>query len=66
MVKRPDKLLQGMKEICAYVNRSETTVLSWIRNLEFPASKLNGGIWESDKEAIDKWRKEQIEKNYEK
>jgi hypothetical protein len=48
-----------MKAICDYVKRSESTVLDWIRNWNFPAQKI-GGIWESDRELIDQWRKEQI------
>jgi len=60
MVKRSSTALQGMKEIGAYVNRSEATVLDWIRNLDFPANKMDGGIWESDKTAIDDWRRKMI------
>lgn len=56
MVKRSDNCLQGMKEICSYVNRSEATVINWIRAFDFPASKIGGGIWEADKVNIDKWR----------
>jgi hypothetical protein len=51
--------LSGMKVISEYVRRSPSTVLSWIRELGFPARKI-GGIWESDKELIDQWRKDQI------
>ena len=50
-----------MGEICTYVRRSETTVLGWIRDLKFPARKLSGKMWESDKELIDKWRLRQLE-----
>ena len=53
--------LSGMGEICTYVRRSETTVLGWIRDLGFPAKKLSGKMWESDKELIDKWRLRQLE-----
>lgn len=51
--------LSGMKEICNYVRRSEATVLDWIKNMDFPAKKLSG-IWESDRELIDDWRRNQI------
>jgi hypothetical protein len=51
--------LSGMKEICYYVRRSESTVLQWIRELDFPAKKI-GGVWESDRTLVDQWRKEQI------
>jgi excisionase family DNA binding protein len=50
-----------MKAICGYVNRSEVTVLKWIRELRFPSTKIGGGIWESDTELIDRWRRQQIE-----
>lgn len=53
-----------MKEIASYVKRSEATVLNWIRNLGFPATKI-GGSWESDTEFIDEWRRGQIVKNSE-
>jgi hypothetical protein len=35
--------LTGMKAICDYVNRSEATVLKWIRELRFPSSKPEEG-----------------------
>ena len=53
-------VLSGMKAICDYVNRSEATVLKWIRELRFPSSKIGGGIWESDTELIDRWRRQRI------
>ena len=51
--------LSGMKEICDYIHRSEATVLEWIRTSGLPATKL-GGIWESDSDLIDQWKKELI------
>ncbi len=51
--------LSGMDEIGEYVRRSSVTILDWIRNMGFPASKI-GGIWESDTFLIDRWRREQI------
>ena len=51
--------LSGMKEICSHMNRSEATVLKMIRESDFPAIKI-GGVWESDKALVEKWRKEQI------
>jgi len=47
--------LSGMKEICRYCNRSESTILIWIRDYDFPAAKLPGS-YESDTELIDEWR----------
>jgi hypothetical protein len=54
--------LPGMKEITRYCNRSESTILKWIRILDFPAAKFVGG-WESDTELVDEWRKGLIRKN---
>jgi hypothetical protein len=51
--------LSGMKQIRDYFNRSEATILQLIRQDEFPARKI-AGIWESDTEEIDTWRKRQI------
>jgi hypothetical protein len=51
--------LIGMKAICGHVYRSEATVLSLIRDCDFPATKI-GGIWESDIDLISEWRKQQI------
>ncbi|HEA68547.1 MAG TPA: hypothetical protein ENI07_17240 [Desulfobacterales bacterium] len=63
MIKRSDDALQGMKEICAYANRSESTIIDWKLKRGFPASKIGGGIWESSKTAIDKWKQGQVEKD---
>jgi len=49
------KFLTGMKEICKYVSRSESTVINWIRDEDFPAKKIDG-IWESHTGMIDSWR----------
>ena len=54
--------LSGMKDITNYCNRSETTVLKWIREAAFPAVKIKGNSWESDTEEIDAWRRELIRK----
>ncbi len=51
--------LSGMKEICRYMNRSESTMLILIRDSDFPARKIRG-CWESDTELADVWRKQQI------
>jgi hypothetical protein len=48
-----------MKAICGHVYRSEATVLSLIRDYDFPATKI-GGIWESDIDLISEWRRQQI------
>jgi predicted DNA-binding transcriptional regulator AlpA len=49
-----------MKAICTYCNRSEATILQWIRGKSFPACKITGS-WESDQASIDAWRIDQIE-----
>lgn len=46
--------LIGMLQICGYVNFSESTVLEWIRNYQFPACKLKG-IWISEQSLVDAW-----------
>ena len=51
--------LSGMKAICGYMGRSESTMLAIIRDLDFPAKKICG-VWESDTELADKWRLGQI------
>ena len=51
--------LTGMKAIAVHENRSESTMLGWIRDLEYPATKI-GGIWESSTEESEKWHKRQM------
>jgi len=51
-----DMALEGMKAIEKYMNLSEDTILKRIREYDFPARKC-GGIYVSDKEEIDQWRK---------
>lgn len=52
--------LNGMGEISTYYGFSAPTILALIRHRGFPARKLSGGTWASDKELIDAWRKDQI------
>ncbi|MBU4261004.1 MAG: hypothetical protein KKC76_03880 [Proteobacteria bacterium] len=52
--------LVGMKAICQYMGRRESTMLTMIRDMDFPARKIIG-IWESDPVLIDAWRLRQIE-----
>ena len=51
-----DGALQGMKEICRYMGKSENTILRLIREKEFPAQKI-AGEWVSDIIVIAYWRK---------
>jgi hypothetical protein len=53
--------LSGMKAICKFMNRSDATILDLHRSRDFPMRKI-GGIWESDTDLIDKWRKRLIER----
>ena len=57
-MKRKTKILNGMAQICAYVNRSEATVMNWIQREDFPATKVDG-VWQSNPEEIDQWRRNQ-------
>ena len=50
-----DGALQGMKEICRYMGKSENTILRYIKNQNFPATKI-GGEWVSDISLIAGWR----------
>lgn len=52
--------LKGMTAITGYVNYSESTILHWIKTRKFPAKKISGSIWQSDKKMIDKWLVEHI------
>ncbi len=51
--------LTGMKEICNYCKLSESTLTKRISEEDLPAVKI-GGIWESDTEDIDQWRRQKI------
>ena len=61
MQKKPQAMLTGKKVITAYVGRSWTTIMLWVRERSFPARKING-IWESDSDLIIEWRKKEIQK----
>ena len=57
--------LSGMKDIRDYCRSiqlasSEASVLMMIHHYGFPARKI-GGIWESNKESINNWRKQFVE-----
>ena len=59
-------ILSGMKEIGGYLRRSEATVTKMMKqHPNFPAEKL-GGIWESDTDLIDNWKRELMCKRREK
>ena len=54
-----DGALMGMKSICAYMGKSESTILRYVYNRDFPAGKV-GGEWVSDVRLISDWRADQI------
>lgn len=47
--------LHGMKAIGAYMGKSESTILKYIKHEGLPAAKI-GGEWVSDEGRIDDWR----------
>lgn len=51
--------LNGMKAICAYMGKSESTILKYIKHEGLPAVKI-GGQWVSDEGRIDDWRLSRI------
>jgi hypothetical protein len=60
--------LSGMKAIADYCGvvglpRTYASITQLINQSRFPARKLLG-IWESDKEMIDQWRKKYITEEY--
>lgn len=57
-----DGALQGMKEICRYMGKSENTILRLIREKDFPAKKI-AGEWVSDTVLVAEWRKCKIVTN---
>jgi len=52
-------VLQGMKEICAYARRSESTLIKLQRTQGFPMAKVQG-VWVSDRLDIDAWFRAKI------
>ena len=51
--------LVGMKEICAFMHRSEPTVLKLVEQYQdsIPIKKVSG-VWESDRLELERWRRE--------
>ncbi len=51
--------LVGMKEICAFMHRSEPTITKLIETYRdtIPIKKI-AGVWESDKLELERWRRE--------
>ena len=55
-----ERFLIGTKEISDYTGRSWPTIARWIREEGFPAKKMEG-VWESNKDLIDEWRRKLLE-----
>ena len=59
MANKTTTALTGRKEIQGFVGRSWETIKEWYFEDDFPM-KMIKGRWESDKDLILSWRKEQI------
>jgi len=53
------KVPVGRNEIRAYVRRSRQTIAAWIDAEGFPARNIHG-VWESDTDLVDAWRRKKI------
>jgi len=53
------KSLVGKKEITTYARRSWPIMKRWIKKGGFPAKKIDG-VWESNTDLIDEWKRERI------
>lgn len=51
--------LLGMNAIAQKAGVSNDVALDWIRNCGMPAEKM-GGIWVSDSDLIDEWRRKRL------
>lgn len=61
-IKKNTKQLK-LQNFCKEFNTPRTTVLEWIRALNFPAYKIQGR-WYVDLEEYYKWRTAEHERNY--
>ena len=52
--------LVGRKDIIKFTERSWKVIKRWINTRGFPAVKVDGR-WESDKDLIREWRKDQLQ-----
>lgn len=59
MTDKNKKILNGMKEISAYVGKTEATVLKLHREYDLPMKKV-AGCWMSHAESIDNWLKDLV------
>lgn len=54
-----ENVLQGMKSICDFLGRSEATIINWTKIYAdtIPIKKIDGR-WESDRKALEDWRRD--------
>ncbi|MCK9172020.1 MAG: hypothetical protein RBR03_09020 [Desulfuromonas thiophila] len=55
-MKRSEKILNGMKEISAFLGRSIPTVLKLHRDYDMPIKKVEG-IWVAHRDNLEDWWK---------
>lgn len=60
-MKQSGKILVTLEEIAIYSGRSKNTILKWVDDDNFPATKVDGR-WESNTELIDNWQRRRIER----
>lgn len=59
-MKKNEKMLLTMDEICTYTGRNERTIKKWVNDEGFPAIKKDGR-WESNTDLIDSHLRQRIE-----
>ena len=53
-IKKSDKLLVGLPQICEFTGLSRNTILKMHKKVRFPMKKLEG-TWYSHTQAIEEW-----------
>lgn len=61
MVAKREDMLVGMKEICAFLTVSESTVLKWYRESGLQIKKVAGGTWIGSRKKIQTWLEKYLE-----
>ena len=60
-MKQSGTILVTLEVIVAYSGRSKNTILKWVEEEKFPASKVDGR-WESNADLIEDWQRRRLEK----
>lgn len=60
-MKQSGKILVTLEDIAIYSGRSKNTILKWVEEENFPASKVDGR-WESNADLIEDWQRRRLEK----